>query len=193
MKQRISLWFYINPLNKKETDEYIRSRLRRAGLETSCFKQKAIDEIFRYSEGIPRLINILCDNSLTIGYATDKKKIDKKIIQEAIDDLEGGQRSLPESGRTSDSTGHALSSPMVGKPKGSHLAEQKKKKTRGWSFFSLIFWIYVFILAGILLLNFGVLSNQRQTSKPSSAGVIKKPIPGAKPVKLQTAIPSPPG
>ncbi|NIO20711.1 MAG: hypothetical protein GTN76_08240 [Candidatus Aenigmarchaeota archaeon] len=180
-------------MNKKETDEYIRSRLRRAGLETSCFKQKAIDEIFRYSEGIPRLINILCDNSLTIGYATDKKKIDKKIIQEAIDDLEGGQRSLPESGRTSDSTGHALSSPMVGKPKGSHLAEQKKKKTRGWSFFSLIFWIYVFILAGILLLNFGVLSNQRQTSKPSSAGVIKKPIPGAKPVKLQTAIPSPPG
>ncbi|MFB0519806.1 MAG: ExeA family protein, partial [Desulfatiglandales bacterium] len=57
LKQRISLWFYINPLNKNETDEYIRSRLRKAGLETPCFKQKAIDEIFRYSKGIPRLIN----------------------------------------------------------------------------------------------------------------------------------------
>ncbi|NIO20827.1 MAG: AAA family ATPase, partial [Candidatus Aenigmarchaeota archaeon] len=42
LKQRISLWFYINPLNQKETDEYIKSRLQRAGLETPCFKQKAI-------------------------------------------------------------------------------------------------------------------------------------------------------
>lgn len=180
LKQRIGLWFYINPLNRKETDEYIELRLRRAGLETPCFKQKAIDEIFRYSKGIPRLINILCENSLTIGYATDRKKIDKKIIEETIDDLEAGQRLLPEPGRTPDSTGHALSSPMVGKPTGPHLAQQKTRKRR-WIFFSLIFWIYVLILAGILLLDFGFLSNQRQTSKPSSAGIIKRPVPAAEP------------
>jgi general secretion pathway protein A len=88
LKQRISLWFFINPLNPKETDEYIRLRLYRAGLETSCYTEKAIDEIFRYSKGIPRLINILCDNSLIAGYAMDKKKIDEKIVQEAIAELE---------------------------------------------------------------------------------------------------------
>ena len=88
LKQRISLWFYINPLNQKETDEYISSRLRKAGLRTPCFTQKAIDEIFRYSKGIPRLINILCDRSLTVGYAMDKKKINEKVIKESIVELE---------------------------------------------------------------------------------------------------------
>jgi len=93
LKQRISLWFYINPLNRKETGEYIRSRLYRAGMETPCFTEEAIDEIFRYSNGVPRTINILCENSLTIGYAMDGKRIDEKIIKDAIDDLEAGQRS----------------------------------------------------------------------------------------------------
>jgi hypothetical protein len=43
--------------------------------------------IWEYSEGIPRKINILCDNALLIGYGIEKKEIDKEIIQEAIRDL----------------------------------------------------------------------------------------------------------
>ncbi len=94
LKQRISLWFFINPLNQKETEKYIRSRLLKAGLETSCYTKKAFDEIFRYSKGIPRLINIICDNALTVGYGMDRKRVDEKIVREAIADLEtGGPRS----------------------------------------------------------------------------------------------------
>jgi len=94
LKQRISLWFYINPLNQKETDEYIRSRLSKAGMQNSCFTEKAVAEIFRYSKGVPRVINILCDNTLTIGYGMDKRKIDETIVKEAIAELEGsGRRS----------------------------------------------------------------------------------------------------
>ncbi len=169
LKQRISLWFYINPLNRRETGEYIRSRLYRAGLETPCFTEKAIDEIFRYSKGIPRLINILCDNSLTIGYAMDKKKIDEKIIKEAIDDLEAGQRRSPESAGTSRSTVQTESSQVAKKPKESYRAGLKTTKKRRWGLSSLIFWVYVFLLSGIFLANFVFLSNdETQNLKPSS-------------------------
>jgi general secretion pathway protein A len=97
LKQRISLWFFINPLSQKETGEYIRSRLYNAGMGTSCFTGEAVDEIFRYSKGIPRLINILCDNSLTTGYATDKRKIDEEIVKEVIADVEAGETQSTES------------------------------------------------------------------------------------------------
>ena len=181
LKQRIGLWCYINPLNRKETDEYIGLRLYRAGLETPCFSEKAIDEIFRYSNGIPRLINILCDNSLIIGYAMDTKKIDEKIIKEAINDLEAGQRPLPESTGTSGSTDQPRSSSLAGKPKEPHLTVPKTRKTNRSGFFSLIFWVYVLLLSGIFLLNLWSWSNHSGASKPSSTGIIKRPVPAAKP------------
>jgi general secretion pathway protein A len=87
LKQRISLWSYINPLNQKETVEYIRSRLRKAGLKTPCFTQEAIDEIFQYSKGIPRLINILGDNSLYVGYAMNEKEVNERVVREAIAEI----------------------------------------------------------------------------------------------------------
>jgi len=154
LKQRISLWFYINPLNKKETNGYIRSRLRKAGMEISCFKQKAIDEIFRYSKGIPRLINVLCDNSLTIGYATDKKKIDKKIIEEAIDDLETGQHRFDESAETSRPMDRAWSNPSMARPKESHGEETTTTKTERRTILPLNLWMY-HLLSRIYLLFFG--------------------------------------
>ena len=180
LKQRIGLWFYINPLNRRETDEYIGLRLYRAGMETPCFSEKAIDEIFRYSNGIPRVINILCDNSLTIGYAMDTKKINEEIIKEAIDDLEAGQRPLPKSAGTSGSTDQPRSSPLAGKPKERHLTVPKTTRTNRWGFFSLIFWVYVLLLSGILMSNFVLFSNdERENPKTSSAVRIRKPIPAA--------------
>ena len=86
-----------NPLNQKETGEYISSRLHKAGMGNSCFTEKAVDEIFGYSKGIPRVINILCDNSLTTGYATDEKKIDENIVKEVIADLETCEKQSAES------------------------------------------------------------------------------------------------
>jgi len=97
LRQRISLWFFINPLNQRETCEYIKARLYTAGMENSVFTEKAVDEIFRYSKGIPRVINILSDNSLTNAYAMDKKEIDENIVKEAIGDLEACERQPTES------------------------------------------------------------------------------------------------
>ena len=89
LKQRISIRYHIPPLNKEETKQYIKQRLRIAGLKkTSLFTEKAVDEIFIYSKGVPRSINILGDNALLSAYADDKRSIDHKVIRECIQDLE---------------------------------------------------------------------------------------------------------
>ena len=129
LRQRISLWFFINPLNRKEALEYIEARLQTAGMEKMCFTEKAIDEIFRYSKGIPRVINILCDNSLTIGYATDKKRIDETIVREAIGDLEACERGSAGPSEELPPANMAHASNPGEKPNNPHIAVPKTAKT----------------------------------------------------------------
>ena len=89
LKQRISIRYHLPPLTKAETKDYIRKRISVAGSKDfSIFTDKAIDDIYNYAKGIPRLINILCDNSMLVGYATNQSKIGFKIIRECIQDLE---------------------------------------------------------------------------------------------------------
>lgn len=90
LKQRISLRYHIQPLNKEDTKKYIKKRLVMAGaFDPNIFTHKALQEIYRYSKGIPRLINIVCDNALVTGYATDQKVISDKIIREVTSSLDG--------------------------------------------------------------------------------------------------------
>lgn len=87
LKQRINLHHHLPPLTEKETEAYIKRRLRVAGCKIPIFSPKALKEIYKKTGGIPRLINILCDNALLTGYALEKKTIDEKIIKEAARDL----------------------------------------------------------------------------------------------------------
>jgi general secretion pathway protein A len=90
LKQRINVRYRLQPLNQKEMGEYITRRLRVAGARTTrLFTSGALKKIYQYSRGIPRVINIVCDNALTNGYAGEKKRIDAGVIREAISDLEG--------------------------------------------------------------------------------------------------------
>jgi general secretion pathway protein A len=94
LKQRVSLRYHIRPLNKEETKDYIEQRLRTAGaIRRGYFSPKAIREIHRYSKGIPRLINVLCDNALLLGYAIEEKVVGKSMIREVIRDLDGFSQS----------------------------------------------------------------------------------------------------
>jgi len=61
--------------------------LRVAGATRPIFTEGAIKEIYRRSGGIPRLINIICDNALLNGYALDQEMVDEKSVQEVSDDL----------------------------------------------------------------------------------------------------------
>jgi len=88
LAQRISLKRYINPLSEKETYGYIQHRLTVAHYKgSSLFNGKAQKLIWHYSGGVPRNINIICDNALLIGYGLKDKKINEAIVKEAITDL----------------------------------------------------------------------------------------------------------
>jgi general secretion pathway protein A len=91
LKQRITVRYHLNHLNRKETKEYILFRMKRAGAQNiALFEESAIREIYKYSKGIPRLINIVCDNALLAGYAGEHKRIGRALIRGVIRDLEGG-------------------------------------------------------------------------------------------------------
>lgn len=89
LKQRISLRCEIKPLKADEVSSYIRTRLKVAGAtKLDLFTANAIALIYRASEGIPRLINNLCDNALLTGYATNAKLISSQIIAEVAEALD---------------------------------------------------------------------------------------------------------
>ncbi|UCF85175.1 MAG: AAA family ATPase [Desulfobacteraceae bacterium] len=88
LAQRISLKRYITPLTEKETYEYIQHRLIIAGYKgPSLFSRKAKQLVWEYSGGVPRKINILCDNAFLIGYGLRNRKISESVVDEAIKDL----------------------------------------------------------------------------------------------------------
>jgi type II secretory pathway predicted ATPase ExeA len=96
LKQRISIFASLKPLTHAETAEYINYRLGVAGYHgtTSLFTFEAVSLIARYSGGIPRNINNLCFNSLSLGCALKKSAIDAEIVREAIGDLEMSPEKL---------------------------------------------------------------------------------------------------
>jgi hypothetical protein len=90
MGQRISVSFHINPLSYLETKEYILYRLNIASQGTQIeFDQSVFRYIFRYSKGIPRLINIACDKMFSTPYAYNQKRITGDAAKTAIRELAG--------------------------------------------------------------------------------------------------------
>ncbi len=87
LKQRVSLRCKIEALSSvEETENYIRHRLTTAGAaNTDIFTADSIDFIYRCTEGIPRQINNLCDNSLLAGFAAEARTIYRDIVEEVAD------------------------------------------------------------------------------------------------------------
>ena len=89
LKQRIGLRCMIQPLTSRETRDYITARLRIAKAPNPrLFTDRALGRMSKYSRGIPRLINIVCEHSLLIGYADQIRRIDHRVVTEAIRTIE---------------------------------------------------------------------------------------------------------
>ena len=88
IRQRIAVNYNIPPLSLKETEKYIEYRLAVAGANRKIFKSKAIREIFHFSKGYPRLINIIADRALLTGYINSARHIKKGIIKECAAELD---------------------------------------------------------------------------------------------------------
>lgn len=87
LKQRITLRHHLRALTLIDCQGYIVNRLQLAGGGPKIFTAKAVETVYLYSGGIPRLINVLCDNALLTGYALGQKQIDAPIVREVAEDL----------------------------------------------------------------------------------------------------------
>ena len=87
-KRLVKTRFRIDTLDEKECGEYIEHRLEVAGSGGACiFKPEAVRLIWKYSQGIPRVINTLCDCALRNGFTAFQKTIDRKIAKETIREM----------------------------------------------------------------------------------------------------------
>ena len=85
--QRMTLNYNLEPLTAEEVDEYIRHRLEVAGTTEQLFDWDAVQEIFLFSGGFPRRINILCDHSLLSGFVREQRIIGADIVKECAKEL----------------------------------------------------------------------------------------------------------
>lgn len=90
LRQRVSVWCRLAPLNYDETVEYINHRIRMAGgASAEIFGEGALREIFKFSKGTPRLINLVCDRALLAGYAAGDRKLSLGTIRKCVKDVAG--------------------------------------------------------------------------------------------------------
>lgn len=88
LDQRVRLRFHIGPLNRREMCEYILHRLKIAGRDDNgLFAHDAYAPIYRYTGGIPRLINILCDTTLQCAFAEDRQTVNAKDVMSTVKEL----------------------------------------------------------------------------------------------------------
>jgi type II secretory pathway predicted ATPase ExeA len=94
LAQRVRLRFHLGPLSKRETHEYIEHRLEIAGAKgRRIFAEEAFPFVFRYTGGVPRLINILCDTAMLCAFAGERKLIDEHVMMEAVEELQWAEYS----------------------------------------------------------------------------------------------------
>jgi general secretion pathway protein A len=105
LKQRIGLRCRLEPLTLAEFRGYLHRRLERSGdgsVADGLFSEDAIQAIHAYSQGIPRIANNLCENSLLAGYGRQMKQITAEIIREVAEDLRLEPLPAASQSRTED-------------------------------------------------------------------------------------------
>jgi general secretion pathway protein A len=98
LKQRIALRCQLQPLDAQQTRGYVLSRLERAGAapEPPVFSPEALDKIYEYSRGIPRIVNTLCENSMVNAFAREQRPVTAEMVAEVAADFRLITPSLPE-------------------------------------------------------------------------------------------------
>ena len=95
LNQRIGIRHRLLPLNRQETEYYINQRLTVAGGHGRIiFSRSALKEIYRFSKGIPRLINLICDRALLGGFVEQAFEINRKMVRRARKNLEGSEMDI---------------------------------------------------------------------------------------------------
>lgn len=91
LAQRITARFHLTPLTREETGEYIAHRLKIAGVTREIFTSGAVNKIYKISNGIPRIVNTLCERALIGAYGANAPLIKKDIVSNAADEVLGSK------------------------------------------------------------------------------------------------------
>ncbi|MCB1624708.1 MAG: peptidoglycan-binding protein, partial [Pseudomonadales bacterium] len=89
LAQRITGRYHLAPLSADETRAYVRHRLRVAGATSEAFSNSALTEVHRWSNGVPRLINVICDRALLGAYTQDIHQVSSRIVRAAAGEVFG--------------------------------------------------------------------------------------------------------
>jgi type II secretory pathway predicted ATPase ExeA len=88
LRQRIAMWCRTQPITHAQTSAYIAQRLLVAGSSEPLFTGEAVNAIYRASRGIPRVINLVCEHALILGYVEQTREISAELILEVARDLD---------------------------------------------------------------------------------------------------------
>ncbi|MBS1821023.1 MAG: AAA family ATPase [Acidobacteria bacterium] len=118
LRQRVALWCRTQALTENQTSAYVTERLRLAGAASPIFTPEALALVHRYSRGIPRIINLLCEHSLIVAYVEQVQQVTEAIVEGVAVELEletqpflissaamGGRGAEPIRGMGGDSHG----------------------------------------------------------------------------------------
>lgn len=87
LRQRVSVYFHLSPLSKQETKDYVVHRLKVASeSDRQYVTDEALDLVYEFSKGVPRLINQICDSAFLTGYVREANVIDHDILNEVINE-----------------------------------------------------------------------------------------------------------
>jgi general secretion pathway protein A len=90
LRQRITVRYHLLPLDRVEVARYVQHRLQVSGANGApFFTRAALWRVFRYSQGIPRLVNAICDKALLAGFVQQRERIDFHMVSRAVRELEG--------------------------------------------------------------------------------------------------------
>lgn len=136
--QRISIRYHIKALDPKGTRDYIYNRLKMAGAAdgSRIFSERTVKAIHKYSMGYPRMINILADNALLLGYAREVKKLTPEMVKECYDDLQltGSLFGMAEK----------VKPPAIEEKK-----QEDRKPPRKWPYSLFLLLLVIALLAGV--------------------------------------------
>lgn len=90
LRQRITVRYHLAPLSRQEVEHYIQHRLQVVGANgRPSFSRWALGSIYRYSGGVPRLVNAVCDKALLCGYVEGDDHLTRRHVRRAVRELEG--------------------------------------------------------------------------------------------------------
>ena len=89
LAQRITGRYHLEPLSREETEQYIEHRLKVAGALGEVFDTGAKRQVFRLTQGVPRLINVICDRALLGAFSIESRRVNRRIIRRAAKEITG--------------------------------------------------------------------------------------------------------